>query len=237
MKKKIQIVLIFAGLVAISCQVDEIPIPSVIGLTYEFEENMEEWMGGFSDLPEEGQDIYELEISHSPIPEETNATGNAIKVQGHNRSDDLFMFLKKHISGLEPATRYQVVYDLELASQYPESSIGIGGSPGGSVYLKVGATIVEPTIELDDSTNHLQMNIDKGNQSQEGADMYNIGTIGIEGEDFKYQLIERTNLDRPFEVTTDNDGGLWLIVGTDSGFEGLTVLYYKTIKVSLKKIG
>ena len=36
-----------------------------------------------------------------------------------------------------------------------------------------------------------------------------------------------------FEATTDSEGKLWLIAGTDSGFEGLTQLYYSEISASL----
>lgn len=230
------ILVILLGMLTLSCREEETPTPTTIELNFDFAQNMEEWMGGFSDLPAEGQDIYELDISHAPLPEETNEEGNAIRIQGHNRSDDLFMFLKKHIHGLEPNTRYRVVYELELASQYPESSFGIGGSPGGSVFLKVGGSTQEPVIVLDEDTQHLQMSIDKGDQSQEGADMINIGTVGIEGEEFRYRLIQRNNADRPFEVATDTDGGCWVIVGTDSGFEGLTVLYYNAIHLTFRKI-
>jgi hypothetical protein len=40
-----------------------------------------------------------------------------------------------------------------------------------------------------------------------------------------------------FSVTSDDDGALWLIVGTDSGFEGLTALYYSQITASLTVAG
>ncbi|MEX2593272.1 MAG: hypothetical protein WD426_10890 [Anditalea sp.] len=238
MKNRDIIILMMAGMVAIACQEEGDPAPREIELIYDFQENEQEWLGGFSDLPEEGQDIYELEISHAPLPPEANSSGNAIRIQGHNRSDDLFMFLKKYVSGLEPSARYRIIYEIELASQYPENSVGIGGSPGGSVFLKAGAATIEPKVEVQAvaGTNYLRMNIDNGNQSQDGTDMYNIGTIGIEGEVYQYELISRGNEVRPFEVSTDTGGGLWLIVGTDSGFEGLTVLYYNNIKVKLEKI-
>jgi hypothetical protein len=204
---------------------------------YDFNEGMEGWVGDFADLPEDGQEIYDLEISHFPLPEEIEPTSGSIKVQGHNRSDDLFMFLKKQITGLSPSTTYQITFDIELASQYPANAPGIGGSPGSSVFLKAGAVTKEPlpVAEGNSRVTFLRMNIDKGNQSQEGADMFNIGTVGIDGEEYRYELIQRENSDRPFSATTDANGSLWLIVGTDSGFEGLTVLYYNSIKVRLEQ--
>ena len=202
-----------------------------------FETGMQGWSGGFADLPVDGLDSYELDVTLDKLPEETGKTDPAIRIQGHNRSDDLFMFLKKEISGLEPEARYHVVFELQLASSYPENSVGIGGSPGGSVFLKAGAVPREPMpVPVEEaSTTYHRMNIDKGNQSQDGEDMYGLGTIGIAGDAFVYEIIQRDNRNRPQEVLADAEGKLWLIVGTDSGFEGLTALYYQEIKVTLTK--
>lgn len=228
------VIILLAAIMAFSCRIDDDPIPPTNDLYYDFEEGAQGWIGDFADLPIEGHDIYDLEIDHGQIPEETGATGNALRIQGNNRSDDLFMFFKKYIDGLEPSTSYHIVFDVEMASKYPENSMGAGGSPGSSVYVKVGATTDEPDVEIQDS--YFRMNIDKGNQSQEGADMINVGTVGIEGEEEIYTLIHRGNADTPFEAPTDDQGGLWLIIGTDSGFEGLTNLYYNSVRVKLDKI-
>lgn len=230
---------IFGMVILLACN-EEAKIPEVpeIELTYDFEEDMQGWIGGFSDLPYQNQEIYELAVTHIQLPEDTGSEEFAIGIQGHNRSDDLFMFIKKEITGLKPSQSYNIKFVVELASQYPEESVGIGGSPGGSVYLKAGATTFEPKPVVDDSgmEEYLIMNLDKGNQSQDGSDMFNLGTIGIEGEEFKYELITRSNKDRPFPITSGENGNIWLIIGTDSGFEGLTVLYYNTIRVTLKEI-
>ncbi|MBS9525617.1 hypothetical protein KI659_16485 [Litoribacter alkaliphilus] len=226
---------VFMLLAAVGCT--ETPVPEGeerMELNYTFEQDMEGWQGGFSDLPTEGQDIYELDYGHRPLPEETGQQGNALFIQGHNRSDDLFMFFKRQINGLQPNTQYEVSFEIELASQYPEESFGIGGSPGGSVFLKAGAVNYEPLAEPD-ADGYLQMNLDKGNQAADGADMYDMGTVGIEGEEFAYTLISRQNINRPLRVNTDDQGSLWLIFGTDSGFEGLTELYYNSVKVNVKK--
>ena len=121
---------------------------------------------------------------------------------------------------------------VELASKYPEESVGIGGSPGASVYLKAGGSAIEPMpVEEGDD---IRMNIDKGNQSQGGQDMVVLGNIGIPGNEFEYQLIQRDNRQNPVHIKTDSNGSMWLVVGTDSGFEGTTTLYYNTVEVKLK---
>ncbi len=126
-----------------------------------------------------------------------------------------------------------------LASDVPPGMSGVGGSPGESVYVKVGATTIEPLVEEDPTDGWLRINIDKGNQAQEGEDMINIGDMAnpnlTPASAGSYELMEQTSSGREFEVTADEDGVLWFIVGTDSGFEGLTALYYDTITVVLEE--
>lgn len=49
-----------------------------------------------------------------------------------------------------------------------------------------------------------------------------------------YEYVTFSNVDDPLMITTDENGQLWLFVGTDSGFEGRTVLYYDTIQVMIE---
>ncbi|MEX2565804.1 MAG: hypothetical protein WD431_07680 [Cyclobacteriaceae bacterium] len=236
MKTYLNITVYICLILALSACIDN-ESPMKKEMTFTFNEGMNGWVGGFADLPVDGLDTYELDVSVEALPDETGSTDKAIKIEGRNMSDDLFMFLKRKVDGLKPSTSYEVHFDLELASQYPEESIGIGGSPGGSVFLKAGASDIEPVPEeVEEATaTYLRMNIDKGNQSQDGPDMLGLGTIGIEGEDFEYELIRRGNPNEPFIITADESGSIWLVIGTDSGFEGKTTLYYREIKVILEE--
>ena len=205
--------------------------------TYTFDEDDEEWIAGFADLPAERDDtIYELDSEWRELPDDLDGYG--IYMQGHNRSDDLFMFLKRQVDGLEPGATYQATFRLVLASDVPPGLSGIGGSPGESVYVKVGATTIEPLVEEDPTDGWLRMNIDKGNQAQEGEDMINIGDMAnpniTPASAGSYELMEQNSAGREFAVTAGEDGVLWFIAGTDSGFEGLTSLYYDTITIVLE---
>lgn len=237
MEKSVKILgLLYLSLGFSSCQEIHKPMPLGEWIVYDFTfaNDAEGWQGGFSDLRAEDHDIFELDYGHSALPEETGVQENALYIQGHNRSDDLFMFFKRKIDGLKPNAKYGVVIVVDLASQYPESSSGIGGSPGASVFLKVGAVNYEPTPKAIDD--YLQMNIDKGNQSKEGKDMFFVGTVGIPGDVFEYKLISLGNAYRQLYVRASDAGSLWAIVGTDSGFEGLTRLYYNSIHITLDEL-
>ena len=159
--------------------------------------------------------------------------GGGIYVQGHNRSDDLFMFLKKRVYGLRPDTTYAVSVSVDLATNVPTGLVGIGGSPGESVYVKAGASAVEP-LAVEDESGHLRMNIDKGNQSTGGQAMVVLGNVAhpqVAGDEYLVKTLDNVGL--PLTVTTDGEGRAWLIVGTDSGFEGLSRFYYARISYTL----
>jgi hypothetical protein len=206
---------------------------------YSFEEGQEGWETGFADLPiDYDPATYELDSGWGALP--SGLDGNAIYLSGHNRSDDLFMFLKTQIDGLKPNTNYQVLFSIDLASNTPEGLMGIGGSPGESVYVKAGAVDIEPEV-IEASDGYLLMNIDKGNQASEGEHMINLGTLANPNIDLatftgdEYALMTLDNQDRLFTVTTDTDGKVWVIVGTDSGFEGSTTVYYDMIDITFSE--
>ena len=67
------------------------------------------------------------------------------------------------------------------------------------------------------------MNIDKGNQSNGGLSMVVLGHVAhpdVTGEEYRIKPLDSS----PVPVIADTAGKLWLIVGSDSGFEGLSNL-------------
>ena len=216
---------------------EESPEPGVdlVEFDFSFETDADGWVVGFADLPQDyDQSIYELAGGHRALPNGLDGAG--IFVQGHNRSDDLFMYLKRRVDGLTPAASYAVSATVDLATNAALASVGIGGSPGSSVFVKAGASTAEPDA-APDSTGHLRMSIDKGNQSRGGSQMAVLGTVGhadIVGDEFRLKTLD--SMDRTVVVKADDSGSAWLIVGTDSGFEGLTRLYYDRISFTLTLI-
>ncbi len=203
---------------------------------YMFESDSEGWTVDFADLPvDNDQSTFELDHGYRALPD--GLEGGSIYVQGHNRSDDLFMFLKRQVGDLRPNATYTVYSSLELATNVPPRTFGIGGSPGESVYVKAGASTVEPKA-VEGSNRHLRMNIDKGNQSGGGESMVVLGNVAnpeVSGTEYRIKTLDNRGM--PLNVETDDEGRVWLIVGTDSGFEGLSVLYYARITYVLTIVG
>ena len=122
---------------------------------------------------------------------------------------------------------------MDLATNVPAGLVGIGGSPGESVFVKAGASTVEPVTAVDDNQ-YLRMNIDKGNQSRGGEAMVVIGNVAhpdVVDREYRIKTLDGTNM--PHTVSADEEGRVWLIVGTDSGFEGLSAFYYSRISYQL----
>lgn len=229
------------ALFAFACEDDNDNTPDKSTQTFEFTSNAEGWTAGFADLPKlltkEDSSIYELSFKWSAtLPAEVGGNrAGALFIAGHNRSDDLFMFFKRKITGLLPNTNYQVDFDVDLASEAPTGAVGIGGAPGESVYFKAGVSDKEPLAVLDPQDNHYRMNIDKGQQSESGREMKVLGDIangkpanGLGSAPF---TIIKRKTSAPISVKTDAQGACWIVLGTDSGFEGLTRLYYDRVGV------
>lgn len=219
--------LIFIGL--LGCNADDDDIVNGFNFEYNFNDDTEGWIGDFADYPVGEDDFYELEYIYSPLPEPLDQNDGSLKLSGNNHSDDLFMFVKRKISGLGRNTSYNINFEIEFASNIPDETVGIGGSPGESVYIKAGATSTEPVTIVGNDGSYT-LNIEKGNQSQGGNDMIVIGDFSNDTDKDLYHLKTVSNTGE-FTATTNENGELWIIVGTDSGFEGTTTIYYNKISI------
>lgn len=206
--------------------------------TYNFTENTEGWLGGFADWhpPYESND-WGFVFERTPLPAPLNTSKYALQLGGMNRSDDLFMFLKKEISGLGANTTYNVVFELEIASNAPTDGMGVGGAPH-LLTIKAGAVLLEPdTIFSTDENLFIMKNIEKGYQSQGGKDVKILGDIGVAPGQTDYALITRNNKNNPHSIKTGANGKVWVLIGTDSAFEGRSDIYYSQIKITFKRVG
>jgi hypothetical protein len=199
----------------------------IVKLRSSFDEGTDHWIGEFADLPLEADlTIYELEHKRELLPLPGNNKDYGYKLKGMNRSDDLFMFMYKKVSGLQPNATYDVSMHFDLYTNQAGGGFGIGGSPSDAVHVKAGVVNVEPKrIIVDD---YYRMSIDTGSQIESGEQMQRIGNIakpdadkdGYQRKPFAYDT----------KVTTDKNGEAYLVIGTDSGYEGLTTLYYDNIQ-------
>ncbi len=196
----------------------------------------------FADLPRDDQEIYELDFAWEKLPDPLAGRGG-LRLTGHNRSDDLAMLISAPLQGLLPDTSYRTEIELELASSVPTGCAGVGGSPGESVYVKLGALGFEPdTVVVDEGgVATLRLNFDFGQQSQGGAHAVVAGNLSNtqdceDGPDGEWELKTLTTSGQAFASRTDAQGRLWVVAGTDSAFEGLTHVYFTALRIRLRPI-
>jgi len=208
---------------------------NAIQVTYSFDRDQEGWKGGFADLPVDyDKDIYGLQYGRELLPDQGSSSNYDLKLQGHNRSDDLFMYLTRGVDGFEADKIYDV--QLKFALYTSESGGMMGGAPGESVYVKAGILGKEPTAvpTSHGGGEYYRMNVDIGSQSQSSKDAKVLGNvIKPDSEKEGYQRVE---FEYSAQVKADEHGKIYLLIGTDSGFEGMTALYYDDIQVTATKI-
>ncbi len=230
--KLYRLLLLVGFLFFLACDSNDDPEQETLVFDFNFTSDRELWEAEFADYPLGEEEFYELNFEYTNLPEPLDETKGALKISGNNHSDDLFMFVKRKITGLVPNRSYTIFFNIEFASNVADGQFGVGGSPGESVYIKAGATSQEP-LKVLDNDEFYRMNIDKGNQSQGGEDMIVLGDFSNDTDDNIYTLKTLSN-SSAFRAMSNMNGELWLIVGVDSGFESTTTMYINRIEVTLE---
>lgn len=223
---KQMMMILCAGMLLSACKKNDVSRNAVLVVSDSFESGANGWEAGFADYNAGEETRFELESGIRNAPAPLDQSNKAYFISGRNLSDDLFMYLKKKITGLQPNTTYRAEFRFGLASNAPSGAVGIGGAPGESVYLGIGVVKQEPVAKGEDMT----INIDKGNQATDGPDRKIIGNIANGTSNDAYVLLQKQG---SFDFTTGSNGTVWAMVSTDSGFEGTTSLYYTNIEIKI----
>ena len=197
-----------------------------LGFDYDFARGPSGWVEGFADYPSGQDELFMLEADYRALAPPLDTSRSALYIAGTNRSDDLWMYYKTEVA-LPADTTYRVRFDVQIATNVPSGCLGVGGAPGEGVTVKAGVSLVEPDRELD-AAGWWRMNVDKGQQTQGGEDAVVIGDLANSRsceQGFEWEL-KRLASGQSLMITTDSTGRAWLFVGTDSGFESRSAVYY-----------
>ncbi len=200
--------------------------------TFDFHRGPQGFTADFADYPPADAASYELSSDYRALPPPLESQ-SALFISGVNRSDDLFMFFKGAIGGLSPGVRYGVTVSADIATSTPAGCFGVGGAPGESVWIKAGASAVEPLPVREGA--YLRMNIDIGNQSGGGAQAVVLGHVANSRSCEQSRQWERKSFagrPTPAPVSVSPNGRVWLLFGVDSGFEARTEIYFTGASVT-----
>jgi hypothetical protein len=201
-----------------------------LSFNFELRNDCTNWNAGFADFPVESSASYELMWKCAPISELTNAVG--LYITGINHSDDLFMFIKRPLTGLAPNSEYEFKGTVTFWSNAPKGCAGAGGKPGESVYLKFGVVDREPEPMRVDG--FFRMNVDVGRQANGSKSVKVLGDVATSNTDCHNWRFEQKTLQTRKETIrakTDAYGRCWLLIGTDSGFEAKSTVIYTAARI------
>lgn len=202
---------------------------------FDFSAGFSGWDAGFVDYPVGKEAEWGIGSAVAPLPAPLDQSRRAIRLSGENHSDDLFMYVTRGITRLAPNATYLARFRVTLATNAPRNCVGVGGAPGESVVLKVGATAVEPARVVD-AAQYYRANFDHGAQLAGGRDASPVDNIANSNSNCaapRYELKDFDTGASPVAISTDSRGRLWLVVGIDSGFEGTTTVYVTAVQVNL----
>lgn len=205
--------------------------------SYYFNEEPNGWTTLFSNYGVGREDDFELESGYRSLPEPLDTDKSGFYLSGMNHSDDLNMFLKHQVDGLEPEGSYRIAFKVTFATDAPSGCFGVGGPPGEGVTVHAAASSTEPSSTIVDDRweqGYYRLNFaeDYEGEAHSWYQETKIGDVANSRdceEGRKYEL--KTVTGEQASVTADENGNLWLLVGTRSGFEATTSLYYTEVKV------
>jgi hypothetical protein len=195
---------------------------------FEFSQNTQGWSSFFSDYPVGSEEFYELQFQHTNLPVPLNTNTFALKLSGNNHSDDLMSLIYRKFEGLQPNADYAVTFDVDIASIAQSNSVGAGGSP--DLFLGAGGISQVPANSID-GLNIYRSNFEGFQDGKSNNVFKMLGRIGVSDNTTEWTMINRNNIDAPIILKTNSNGELWLMMGTDSGFEATTTLYFTKITI------
>jgi hypothetical protein len=164
----------------------------------------------------------EVVIDKRALP---GSSGSAFYHAGTNLSDDLWIWFARRMEGFEPGRRHRIGFEVGYVTSYHADCIGTGEL----VIIKAGASEEQPARVLT-GDGSWRMNVDKGEQFQEGADAVILGDIrnDLPGCPAEPQFGAGTADagDGMVEVTADANGRFWVFFGTESAFETRHEIYF-----------
>jgi hypothetical protein len=220
--------------------------PPQVSVGFDFRNGALGWQAGFARYPPatDKDGFYQLLAEIRSLPTDLGVSGTGFYLQGNNHSDALVMFMKRRLNvndRIVAGQTYQVNFTIVFASIAPTGCSGVGGSPGDSVTLRAGASPAEPLALLTPfmPVQDLDMNIDIAGGVKDGIAASSAGTIAngqpCDANSHSWVSIQR-NHQHTTLVNANSKGEIWLFVGTDSGYEALTSLYYQRIDVTLTPV-
>jgi hypothetical protein len=208
------------------------PAPPVVERSFDFAQGNGGWLSGYADYSPQTAPV-DVVADIRTLP--TGFAGAGYYLAGTNRSDDLFIYAKTRIGGLVAGRGYRMSAQVQFLSDVPTGCIGVGGSPGESVWVILAASTAEPLTVFNGSD--YRVNLQRGNQGQGGSQGIVLGTIANDVPNCGARQWRTKQLSSAepatLGVVADERGDAWVLLGIDSGFEAFSRIYFQRLGLRL----
>jgi len=217
---------------------------------FDFETGAQGWEALFVGVPVESNEYTDLEVlptsDHRSLPKGIDRDGKALFVTGESNGPGMGLYLKRSIEGLTPGATYDVYFDVKMATQTPNCLIGIGGGSGGT--RAVAAAISEEPTRIREDGRYVDMYVlDEGSESDldfppSSSEPSVLGTTanGIPCEqaremNYPWRLKRLKSGSEAWSVKANENGKVWVLVGTWSAYYNPLSFYYDEIAVRFEE--
>jgi hypothetical protein len=228
---KYRILACLLSLAALSACNDD-SLDAVIMVDSAFQTTKDGWKAEFSEYSSLTDTLsMDTAAAVTRLPIGLDTSQYSYRIYTRNAKDNMFVYLKKKVTGFTPNATYNLVFDIAFGSKFPKDDSP--GAPWNLVYLKAGASPKEPKSTLTNKV--YRFNLNKGAVAQAGTDVALATDVANGISQRKYALVRHSNADKPFSVTANQQGEIWLFVGTDMNYKDSTTFYYDRITATIKE--
>ncbi len=201
---------------------------------FDFKEDAQGWTGDFANYTEASRVNLQLEVNRTDIPEKLGDS-KSIKFSVNNLNEDLLMFMKRQVQGLDSNATYKIECEVRLISEMITDTSNIEDSKS-MIYFKYGSSKIEPVTEFMENDSKHEFSLDAGDADKDGSDLKFIGRLGFPQSADQPKVHNITSYHKPIFVQTDNNGKLWLVFGIETKHDLHMSFYFDTIVIYYTKV-
>lgn len=230
---------LLGAFVLVSCGLGSTgPGQAAVSFAFDFRSGAQGWQGGVADYYLSEEADLQLDLGFRALPAEVTPSGSALFANSKNAHGlpGTFTYYSRRVSGLDASRKYDVSFDLEIATDTPSGCGGIEAPPGEGVFLKAGASTDPLTsgVEAGPNGGIQRVSLKKGEGSSDGTEALVLGNMA--NGDPCNVVIPGVGLSRTWRlksmarsgvsITTDASGNATLLFGTDAGALVVTRVYF-----------